>query len=127
VQLPPVRLRLAEEIRLTKPEAGASVDLRDAELRWSAVPDADHYLVNLLYTAETPTPTHLFFLSPKTNEPRLRFAQLSDQERRQIRENYVPGRTAGWRVDAYDAAGKRIGVSLSEQQFLIVHGLDSDP
>jgi predicted Ser/Thr protein kinase len=127
VQLPPVRLRLAQEIQLTKPESGASVDLRNAELRWTPIPNADHYMVHLLYTAETPTPTTFFFLSMKVSEPQLGFTKLLDHERRQLRKNYLPGRTGGWRVDAYDADGRRIGLSLDEQRFLVVHGLDDGP
>jgi hypothetical protein len=127
VQLPPVRLRLAQEIQLTAPESGSSVDLRKAELTWIPLPDADHYKLQLCYTAETPTPTQFYFLFPTTKEPRLRFTELPEFERKQLQTNYLPGRTGGWRVEAYDAAGKRIGISLDEDRFLIANGLDAGP
>lgn len=127
VSLPPVRLRLADEIRLLAPESGGSLDLRQAELQWMPLADADHYLVQLSYTTESPQPTQYFVGSPKTKEPRLRFTQLTDFERRQLRESFLPGRTGGWRVDALDASGRRIGTSLEQRRFLIANGLDAEP
>jgi hypothetical protein len=62
-----------------------------------------------------------------TKEPRLRLADLTEIEKRQLRENYLPGRTGGWRVDAYDAHGRKIGLSLEERRFLVAAGFNDSP
>jgi predicted Ser/Thr protein kinase len=124
VRLPPVRLRVAEEIVLKTPAQGAPVNLSEAELQWQPVPGAARYQVQLFYTTSTPTPTTNYFGFVTTVAPKLRLSSLKDDEKLQVRQNLLPGRNGGWRVDAYDEAGRCIGKSLAEQTFLVAGGLE---
>lgn len=120
IRLPPVRVRLAEEIVPTSPSNGASLTLDEAELQWQPIAGASRYQVQLMYTAETPNPTTYFFHTVSTATPSLRFSKLNDFDRSQTSANLLQGRTGGWRVDAFDAAGRRVGVMLKENRFLVV-------
>jgi hypothetical protein len=119
IKLPPVRLRIAEAIERQLPDNGAAVDLSDVELRWSPVAQADFYRVHLDYRKEAPQPSAVMFLATDVKLPRLRFSELSANDQAQVRENLTAGRTGAWRVDAYDAAGRCIGLTLSERRFLV--------
>jgi len=124
VKLPPVRLHLADEIKLLSPANGMTVNLPETELRWQPIPNAVRYQVQLHYTVEAPSPSTVFFGTVTTDSPSLRLADLGGSERAHVRENLIPGRTGGWQVDAYDATGKRIGVSLVENRFLVAGALE---
>ncbi len=123
VELPPVRLRLAQEVKLTSPLPGAHVDLNDAELVWDAVAGASRYRLTLMYTAETPSPTTTMFLAVETDQARLRLAELAEPDQARIRENLTTGRTAGWKVEALDERGRQVGVTLTEYRFLVTQEL----
>ncbi|MGN6135762.1 MAG: hypothetical protein ACTHOU_14835 [Aureliella sp.] len=119
VRLPPVRLRQAEEMRQQAPADGDVVDLAKVELRWQAIEGAATYKVQFLYTEEKPSPSTTYFLVVETTQPQVKIAELTAFEHQQIRRNLHAGREAGWQVDAYDAAGKRIGLSPKESHFVV--------
>jgi len=127
VALPPVHLRLAEEIALVHPPAHAPVVLAEAELAWHPVAGADHYIVQLSYLGQGPSPTQTYFLSPRTTETRLRFASLPEAARAQLTRHFAVGRTGSWRVDAYDRQGRRVGTSLEDRRLLVLGGWGEPP
>lgn len=122
VQLPPVVLRLAEVIELQSPAHGSVVDLSDTQFSWSTVPQAVRYQVQMMHTTEGPSPMTDFFLTVRVPEPRFRLRDLTAAQQELAHSNWIPGRTGGWRVDAYDAADRRVGRSLAENHFLIARG-----
>lgn len=126
VKLPPVRIRLAEAIELQSPASGEAVNLPDAELRWTALPNAKSYQVHLSVRKELPQPMSSMFLALDVDSARLKFVDIEDKYKRLVCENLVAGSTGAWRVDAYDAAGKCIGKALEERLFLVATQL-SDP
>ncbi len=125
VQLPPVRLRLAEDIPLISPGLSTAMDLNKDIFKWEPIAKATSYQVQLLYTTETPSPNKSYFLTVTTDQPQLRLADLSPAQQDSIRENLVAGRTGGWHVDAFDEANRCIGTSLQEGQFLVASELDT--
>lgn len=125
VQLPPVRIRLADEVTFLSPDDAVPVNLNDVEFRWEPVPGATRYQVNVVYTTEKPSPTTYFFLTVTTREPMLKLSELPAHEQKLVRENLLPGRTGGWRVDAYDEADRRVGKTLAERRFLVADALTS--
>jgi hypothetical protein len=126
VRLPPVRIRLANEIHSLAPQHGSVVDLNEAEFRWRAVPGAASYRLRFHYTIEAPHPETTIFAFLTTTEPRLRLDELSGTDRQSIVNNLLPGRTGGWTVEAFDAAKRRIAVMLNEPQFLVATPLTRD-
>ncbi len=123
VRLPAVHLRLADEIDLLLPPNAEPIKLSEVEFEWTPIEGATQYQIQLLYTSEQPTPITHFFLSITTQKPRLRLIDLDDAEQSSIRTNLIAGRTGGWRVDAYDIAGKLIGKSIVENRFLVAEEL----
>jgi hypothetical protein len=119
VKLPPVRLRVANEVQLLEPPNGATVDLSQVEFTWQPVPGATRYQVVLMYTLENPSPLTAYFLTVETTEPRLHLAEVSPRDRSQVVEHLIVGRTGGWQIDAYDDADRQVGVTLAANRFLV--------
>jgi tRNA A-37 threonylcarbamoyl transferase component Bud32 len=119
VQLPPVKLRLADEINYESPKNGEAIDLSSDQLTWKSIPNADHYRVTLMWRDEAPTSTTHIFSVINCKLETLKFADLTDLDRKQVSQSLTKGRTGGWRVAAYDANGKCIGIALEEQWFLV--------
>ena len=126
VKLPPIRLRLAEPVELQMPADEIAVDLSDVELKWAPLPNATRYRVHLTARKETPSPKSVMFLVVDVESPRMRFIDLSDQNKEEVRDNLISGRTGAWRVDAYDAESKRIGTTLKEMRFLVAGELSRE-
>ncbi len=123
IHLPPVHVRLAEEIKLLLPKRDAILPLDDAEFRWQAVPQAAYYQVRFLYSTESPHSTTTIFRFIRTEETQLRLDRLQGIDRKAIAENWLAGRTGGWSVVAYDAGNRRIGIALEERRFLVAEEL----
>ncbi len=123
VKLPPVRLRLAEAIELQSPADDESIDLSESELRWSAVPNAKFYRLQLSVRKERPRPSAAMFLALDVDAPRFRFVDIEQGYVQLVQKNLVAGSVGEWRVDAYDADGKCIGKTLKERRFLVAEGL----
>jgi len=129
VQLPPVEIRLAESIVLQRPTDGATVNLDDVELSWHPVQGATRYQVQLSYTTLsvndnadgqlTPLSTTVYFTTLRSDSPAIRLSELSGRQRQEIQKEWTTGRMANWRVEAFDAAGRRIGTTMKESRFLI--------
>lgn len=121
VQLPPIQIRLAEEVIPLSPKNGESIDLSKEELSWNPLPNAAHYIVHLMFREEPPAGGNstTFFAQLKTTKSAMRFVDLVDLERKGVKDNLTLGRTGGWRVYAYDANGKCIGIALEERWFLV--------
>jgi hypothetical protein len=127
LQLPPAVVRQLAEVRLTAPEQAAPLDLNEAVLKWARVPDAAYYQVQFSYTTEAPHPASTLFAFVRTREPRLALAELVGADRQALVENLLRGRTGGWSVTAYDAADRRVGVTLEERRFAVVEPLQATP
>jgi len=125
IQLPPARVRLAEEVQLSLPKKDAILRLDDAEFRWRPVPHAAWYQVRFLYSTESPHATTTIFAFIRTEDTQLRLDHLEAFDRKTIAENLLAGRTGGWSETAYDVQNRRIGVSLEERRFLVAEELIS--
>jgi hypothetical protein len=125
-ELPPARIRLADEIRLLSPEQAVPVRLNDAVFRWRPVPNAAYYQIQFLYSTESPHPTSTTFAFIRVNEPQLQLSKLETADRKAIAENLLTGRTGGWSVVAYDANDRRVGISLEERRFLVAEQLSHE-
>lgn len=126
IQLPPARIRLAEEVQLNLPKKEAILRLDDAEFRWQPVPQAAWYQVRFLYSTESPHPTTTVFAFIRTEETQLRLDGLESFDRKAIAENLLTGRTGGWSVTAYDVQHRCVGVSLEERRFLVAEELSPE-
>ena len=126
VKLPPVRLRLAKPVELQEPPDGTAVNLSGVELKWTPLPNATRYRVHLSARQENPSPKSIMFLVVDVESPRMRFVDLSDQNKEEVRDNLIAGRTGAWRIDAYDADSKCIGTTLKEMRFLVAGALATD-
>lgn len=125
LKLPPVRLRLAEEMTLTTPANAAAINLDEAEFSWREVTGASYYQVRFEYTTETPHPTSTMFAVVRTTAPSLRPDNLAPADRKALAENLLTGRTGGWSVEAFDAHDRRIGLSLDPHRFVVTRELNS--
>lgn len=126
IQLPPIQLRLAEEVIQLTPKNGDSIDLNKEELTWTPLPNAVSYAVHMIYREEDKSggQNTTFFAHLKTTSPTLRFTDLADLERKSIRDNLTLGKTGGWRVYAYDEHKQCIGVAMREHWFLVAGELN---
>ena len=125
VKLPPVKLRLADEIEPQAPAPGAAIKLADAELRWKPISGAEFYRVHLSVRQEQSQQGASMFAAPRVETARLRFADLNEREKTLVRNNLVAGSLCEWHVDAYDAEGMCIGETVEDRRFLVSKSLVS--
>ena len=103
VTLAPLTLRLAEAIEPNSPEDGEALDLSEAELRWSAIPNANLYRVHLWARQNSPRPSASLFHTMEVTNPQLRFDSIDENGTKLVRQNLVQGTICEWQVHAYDA------------------------
>jgi predicted Ser/Thr protein kinase len=123
IDLPPLSVRKLHEIRPTQPAHLSRIDLQSDSLAWSAVPGATHYDVNLAHFADIPHPTVTYFHTIRVEGTSLTPSKLSPSDQKPLRTRWLNGHTAGFRVQALNAAGHCIGTSLEDRRFLIATAL----
>ena len=123
VTLPPLRLRLAEAIKPNSPGDGEAIDLSEAELKWSAIPNAKLYRVHLWARQNTPRPTASLFHTIEVTTPQLRFDSIDENGEKLVRQNLAQGTICEWQVHAYDMENKCIGKTLKNKRFLVAEPL----
>jgi predicted Ser/Thr protein kinase len=129
IDLPPVRTRLLEEVKLLAPAAAAAMDLREGFFRWSEVPGATMYRVNFMTLKPNPhgsgtNGTSWGPVETKTNTLCLGVASGQPELLATYRRELVPGVMVQWQVDAYDASGRHLGTTVdSERRILVARGL----
>jgi hypothetical protein len=115
--------RLMDDIVLQAPKAAEAVDLARDSFRWSNVPGAARYEVQLNWVtlnANGGTTMHTGQRLSST-EPRLDphdFQSAPDW----FRKNLTLGQTATWSVEAFDANNRQIGQSTENQRPFVVAG-----
>jgi len=119
VELPPMAVRQLAEILPIAPAERAQADLSTDPLAWNAVRGAAWYEVQLGYFIDSPSPSVTYFAVLKSEAPQLRLLEQPDRERRNVGQHWTRGRTAMFRVAAFDAEGRRIATTVDERQFLI--------
>jgi predicted Ser/Thr protein kinase len=125
-----VPIRLSEEIRLLSPGPGETFDLSKDLFRWSPIKGASRYKVLFGRLAEMAQGTGTSFqMLADVNAPAasLCLGTLPATEVRNLVEYLTPGRTATWKVEAFDPAGRRVGLTLAGngQPFLVARGLEA--
>ncbi len=125
VELPPLRIWLADIMKLTSPASLASVDLRSEVFRWEPVANAMRYRLHCYLVEETPAPTQRWLaFAPQTTATAVCLGALPREDQAKLRAELLAGRTLGWRVQAEDATGRTIGESQEQRLVTITHGLD---
>jgi predicted Ser/Thr protein kinase/tetratricopeptide (TPR) repeat protein len=128
IEMPPIKTRLMEEIKLLSPAEGTPIDLNEGFFRWSPVDGAAYY--HVIFTVSKPHATGGVSRAShggyKVTGTSLCLGVAPEQSDllTTLRRELVPGATCGWDVNAYDAAGRRIGVDLgSYHPFVVARGL----
>jgi hypothetical protein len=122
-----MEVRVLAEIVAQAPVEGGQVDPTRDPFVWSAVPAAAWYEVELCYVTDSPSPTVTWFAVLRSETPQLRIPELPERERKNVRRHWTRGRTAAFRVAAFDADGRRIGTMTAERRFLIAQPLPVAP
>lgn len=112
-----------ETVALIGPAEGEVVDLPAATFRWAGLANAKSYWVQFGQREEIPGGTRVnFVLDAKTDSANLTPASLSDVDRAKL-SPLKPGISGQWSVTAYNASGRKIGVSTA-RQFTVSRGLE---
>lgn len=119
--------RLSEEITLLEPANHATIDLRTDFFRWSEIDGAAYYMVGIdRKVSRVGQGTHYTgggVAQIRTNS--LCLGTVPETDRGQANE-FTPGTSGVWAVQAFDGDGRRIGLSvLADRTFLVVRGLDN--
>jgi hypothetical protein len=122
IDLAPVSVRRLVEIQLIRPAIASKVNLAKDAISWAPVPEAPQYEVTLGYFTDLPHPSSNWFHSISTDKTDLVPAELSGRDCEAMLREWIPGRTAGVQIQARNAEGQRIAVTLKERQFLVVSG-----
>ncbi|QDV39458.1 hypothetical protein [Tautonia plasticadhaerens] len=128
VALPPIRLRLLEEIVLRSPKPGASVDLREEFFRWDHLEVGRPVRYGLNFSTLHGRGSMGYGGPADLTDPRVCLGILEPLPRNQLSllsEALVPGLRADWSVDAYDDDGNHIGRSVGAREFIVAHGFQS--
>ncbi|MBI3866760.1 MAG: serine/threonine protein kinase [Planctomycetia bacterium] len=124
VELPPVRVWLADEISLLAPAEAGAIDLARDAFRWSPAAGAASYHVFL--HDESNLGGQQIIARIETAKTSLTLSDSRVKRVGSIEPYLVPGRTVRWRVEAFDAAGGRVGKSLKDGRFLVARGLNAE-
>jgi tetratricopeptide (TPR) repeat protein len=122
----PVHCRLVQEITALEPADGASFDLQRDIFRWTAVAGARSYRVNFGYREDSLQSSTVNGLPCVTaSSAGVCLGTLPPKEvPSYLRDRLVPGRTGTWSVEAFDAAGRKVGAMVqSNHPFLVARGL----
>jgi len=123
-----VGMRLLQEIKVVEPADGATFDLQRNLLRWTAVPGAASYRIQLGYKEDTLQQSTLYGGGAITvSSPSVCLGALpASQTQGWIRTALTPGRTGIWHVDAFDRNGRKVGAMVeTNHSFLVARGLES--
>jgi hypothetical protein len=121
IELPSVRMWLAEEIRLLAPAEADAVDLARDVFRWSSVAGATSY--HLFLHDESNTGGQQIVARIESDKTSVVLSDPRPKRIGSIEPSLAPGRTGRWRVEAFDGAGRRVGKSLKDGRFLVARGL----
>lgn len=129
VDLPPLRARLLEEIKLLGPADRAPFDLAEGFFRWTPVPGAAKYLFQLavIVPNEEGGTTHKTFGSYQTEATTVCLGVAPDQYRLlwNLSRELRAGGIGEWAVVAVDAAGRKVGTIVGPNRtFVVARGLE---
>jgi predicted Ser/Thr protein kinase len=123
VELPPITVRILHEIVALAPAERSQANLSTDPIAWNSVPGAAWYEVQLGYLTDSPSPGVTYFAILRSETPQLRIPEQPERELKNLRQHWTRGRTALFRVAAFDDQGRRIATTTSERQFLIAQSL----
>jgi hypothetical protein len=129
IDLPPLRARLIEELKLLAPVDRAPFDLKEGFFRWTPVPGAAKYQLEVMSVAnnEQGGRSHQSFGSYETKTTSVCLGVAPEQF--QLLSNLDgilrPGGFGEWTVAAVDAKGRRVGAVVGQPwTFVIARGLE---
>jgi predicted Ser/Thr protein kinase len=129
IDLPPLRARLLEEIRLLGPPDRAPFDPNEGFFRWTPVPGVTKYVLQIAIVAsnEEGGTTHKSFGDYQTEATTVCLGVAPDQYRvfSNLSREFRAGSIGEWTVVAVDAAGRRLGAVVgADRTFLVARGLE---
>lgn len=113
--------RSLRELELASPAAGAAVDPNADFLTWKAVEGAKFYRVAIAVQQDRAGSRSMEFLPhAETSVPRACLGAMNDKDAARRSAKLRAGATATWAVEAYDADGRVIAVSLETARPVLI-------
>ena len=129
IDLPPVRARLMDEIKLLSPADGSPFDLSEGFFRWSPIPRAAKYSLEIMVVRvnELGATQRFGWGGFETAATSVCLGVAPDQRRLldNLAHAFRPGDMGSWHVFAFDSTGRRIGTVVGgDRSFVVARGME---